>query len=147
MILNGISAGYGVENVYPAAEKAAGSDFYRTFMDRLRREGQKDAGEEEPETAVVEKNDESKISGTDEMMQKIHEEMEQILEKMENGETEPSYQIGSRSFTEREWDRLLEEFDSIEEAVRKLMEEERERREAAEIRRVLQKDDSSEKMI
>lgn len=137
MTLNGISVGYGTENVYPVAEKAAVPDFCEAFIDRLRKESQKEM--------VEEKKDESKKLSTDEMMQKIHEEIEQILVKIENGEAEPSYQIGSRSFTEREWDKLLEEFDSIQEAIRKLMKEERERREASEARRVLPEDDSSEK--
>ena len=31
---------------------------------------------------------------------------------------EPSYQIGSQSFTEKEWDRFLVRFDALEEKIR-----------------------------
>lgn len=40
---------------------------------------------------------------------------EQIKEKIRNGETEPTYQIGGQSFTEKEWKKLVEKVDrSIE---------------------------------
>lgn len=36
-------------------------------------------------------------------------------------EEEPSYQIGKQSYTEDEWDELLEKFDSAEDTIRELM--------------------------
>ncbi len=54
--------------------------------------------------------------------------MDEILEKVKNGETEPRFQIGSQSFTEKEWDRLLERFDSAEDDIKEDMEEEQEKR-------------------
>ena len=36
---------------------------------------------------------------------------EQIKEKIKNGETEPTYQIGGQSFTEAEWKKLIEKMD------------------------------------
>lgn len=59
------------------------------------------------------------------MQQKTNE----ISQKIQSGELEESYQIGGRSFTVKEWDKLLEEFDSIQEAVRELMREEQEKKE------------------
>lgn len=50
-----------------------------------------------------------------------------LLEKIQNGEGETSYQIGSQSFTEKEWDKFLDRFDSIEEIIRELMRERQER--------------------
>ncbi|MBQ8821768.1 MAG: hypothetical protein IJZ82_03940 [Lachnospiraceae bacterium] len=47
----------------------------------------------------------------------------EIREKMEKGETEEAYQIGSQSFTEDEWDKFLENFDSIQEVLKELMRE------------------------
>ena len=63
----------------------------------------------------------------------LKEKSEEIFTKIKNGETENSYQIGSQSFTEKEWDEFLSKFDSLEDAIRKLMEEEQEKRAAEEL--------------
>ncbi len=59
----------------------------------------------------------------------IQDKMIEILEKIEKGETETTYQIGSQSFTEDEWDKFLENFDSIQEVLKELMEERLEKKE------------------
>lgn len=41
----------------------------------------------------------------------IAERKAQILEKVKNGETEPSIAIGNSSFTEKEWDKLMNRID------------------------------------
>lgn len=51
----------------------------------------------------------------------LQEKCEEILQKLKDGETEPSYQIGAQSFTEREWDTMLRKFDADQEAVREQM--------------------------
>ena len=63
----------------------------------------------------------------------LKEKSEEIFTKIKNGETENSYQFGSQSFTEKEWDEFLSKFDSLEDAIRKLMEEEQEKRAAEEL--------------
>lgn len=68
---------------------------------------------------------------TEDLMEFLREKKEEIFEKLRNGDTEPSFQIGASSFTEKEWEEFLGKFDSIEEAIRELVAEERERREAA----------------
>ncbi len=73
-----------------------------------------------------EKNSESSDAKKTEYMQVIRERIDEIFVKIKNNDTEPSYQIGGRSFTEREWDEFLDQFDEIEEALRKLLEEEKE---------------------
>ncbi len=59
---------------------------------------------------------------TAECMTFLREKSEEILEKLRNGETEISYQIGGESYTEKEWDKLLKKFDDIQEDVRRKME-------------------------
>lgn len=59
----------------------------------------------------------------------IHQRRQELFEKIIKGETETSYQIGNQSFTEKEWDRLLEEFDAAQEAVKELQEERLEKQE------------------
>lgn len=69
---------------------------------------------------------------TEEEIQEIlQEKIRELFVKVQNQDTEPTFQIGAQSFTEKEWDKFLEKFDSLEEAIRELTEEERER-EAAE---------------
>lgn len=54
--------------------------------------------------------------------------VEELYVKFQNGESEPSYQIGAASFTEREWDKLLEKFDELEDSIRTQMREEHKKR-------------------
>lgn len=74
----------------------------------------------------------SKISDeqnqTEDTVELLKEKMNEILDKLRKGNTETRFRIGAQSFTEKEWDRLLERFDSAEDAVRELMKEEQEQR-------------------
>jgi len=58
----------------------------------------------------------------------LSERKNEIYEKVKNGDTEESFQIGGSSFTEKEWDKLLAEVDDITEEMRKAMREEHEKR-------------------
>ena len=62
----------------------------------------------------------------------LRQKIDEIFVKIQNGDTEPTYQIGSQSFTEKEWETFLEKFDSIEEAIQELIKEEQARKEAEE---------------
>ena len=65
----------------------------------------------------------------------IRQKIEEIFVKIQNGDTEASYQIGSQSFTEKEWEEFLDKFDSVEEAIQELMKEEQARKEAEEVKK------------
>ena len=65
--------------------------------------------------------------------QVIKDRIEYLTEKIKNGDTEVSYQIGASSFTEREWDEIIEKYDDIQEELKEMMREEREKMEAKEI--------------
>ena len=58
----------------------------------------------------------------------LSERKSEIYEKLKNGDTEESFQIGGSSFTEKEWDKLLSEVDDITEEMREAMREEHEKR-------------------
>lgn len=58
----------------------------------------------------------------------LSERKNEIYEKVKNGDTEESFQIGGNSFTEKEWDKLLAEVDDITEEMREAMREEHEKR-------------------
>lgn len=61
-------------------------------------------------------NDENreKAGRTENYQYFIQKYKEEILTKVQNGDTEPAFQIGALSLTEKEWDELLEKFDSAE---------------------------------
>lgn len=48
---------------------------------------------------------------------KMREHMRDICGKVVTGSAEPSFQIGSSTFTQKEWEEFLSRFDSVEEAV------------------------------
>lgn len=47
----------------------------------------------------------------------ILEHMEEMAKKVKDGTVEPTFQTGAQSFTIKEWEKLLEEFDDAEEAL------------------------------
>lgn len=51
------------------------------------------------------------------IQQMFQEKLEEMRQKIENGDTEQSFAIGSQSFTLKEWDRMLKKFDATEEAI------------------------------
>lgn len=56
----------------------------------------------------------------------IREKADEAEKKIINGDTEPAYAIGGRSFTEKEWKSLLENYDKAEEEIKKEIEERKE---------------------
>ena len=76
---------------------------------------------------MVEDQD-SFANGTMDYRRIISERRNEIYEKLKNGDTEESFQIGGNSFTEKEWDKLLAEVDDITEEMREAMREEHEKR-------------------
>lgn len=49
--------------------------------------------------------------------------MEEMAKKVKEGKVEPSFQIGGQTFTIREWEKLLADFDDAEEALQELIKE------------------------
>lgn len=62
----------------------------------------------------------------------IQDQREELEERIRNGTSEPSYQIGANSFTEREWTKLIRSVDAVQEAMREAAERERELQKEAE---------------
>ena len=54
----------------------------------------------------------------------FEEEKAEFYEKYKNGEAKPSYQIGGSSFTEEDWDKLIEGVDELTEEMREIIREE-----------------------
>lgn len=63
--------------------------------------------------------------------QLILEKKEEYLVRIQSGSSELSIPIGAGSYTETEWKKLLKNFDTVEEKIRKEIEEEKEKAEEA----------------
>lgn len=50
----------------------------------------------------------------------LEQNKSEFVEKLKKGETEPTFQIGAQNFTEKEWNKLIERIDKIEEETQKL---------------------------
>ncbi|MDE7368062.1 MAG: hypothetical protein K2N24_11975 [Lachnospiraceae bacterium] len=55
----------------------------------------------------------------------LQDYIKKLYDKGKNGDTEVVYQIGGQAYTEQEWEKLLEQFDSAEEEIQKQIEEEK----------------------
>ncbi len=90
-----------------------------------------DNSEEASETADTDKAAGTDPSGTAgepgkedlSLMAQIKEKMQEIYDKLQNGDTEYKFQIGNQEFTIKEWDHFLEKFDSVQDATRAALEE------------------------
>lgn len=65
----------------------------------------------------------SKQTDTEEMMQFIRDKRQELFEKLQKGETQQKIQIGAQAYTQKEWKRLLEAFDGVEDEKKRLLEE------------------------
>ncbi|MCI8572450.1 MAG: hypothetical protein HFI43_13740 [Lachnospiraceae bacterium] len=70
-------------------------------------------------------------TSTQELMQAIHDRKNEIYEKAKKGELEERFQIGSQSYTLKEWDKLMDVFDESQDKFKALLEEKLEQRKAA----------------
>ncbi|HEX3075680.1 MAG TPA: hypothetical protein VHQ24_02290, partial [Lachnospiraceae bacterium] len=77
-------------------------------------------------TAQEERDDDS--FDTSDLIQMIRNKMRNMREKLKNGEVEEKFQIGGASYTIKEWNAMLDKYDSAQEAMKKAIKEEIERR-------------------
>lgn len=90
-----------------------------------------DNSEEASETADTDKAAETDAAGTAgesekedlSLREQIREKMQEIYDKLQNGDTETKFQIGNQEFSIKEWDSFLEKFDSVQDAIREALEE------------------------
>ena len=57
------------------------------------------------------------------LMEQIREKMQEIYDKLQNGDTETKFRIGNQEFSIKEWDSFLEKFDNVQDAIREALEE------------------------
>ncbi len=73
-------------------------------------------GDPVPDNGISEKNTEAPEDM--DLMQYVRMYRNAIYDKLQKGETEESFQIGAGSYTIKEWDRMLQRFDAIEDRMR-----------------------------
>lgn len=77
-------------------------------------------------------------SASEEYSKALADYAQTVKDKIENGETETSYQIGGQSFTEKEWEKLISKIDksidTIKEEVKAEAEQEKEKAEQEKLR-------------
>lgn len=90
-----------------------------------------DSNEETSETPDADKAAETDLAGTAgepekedlSLMEQIREKMQEIYDKLQNGDTETKFRIGNQEFSIKEWDSFLEKFDNVQDAIREALEE------------------------
>lgn len=88
----------------------------------------------------------AEVSGmtTQELMQEIGKAKEELYKKAQKGELEESFQIGGQSFTLKEWDKLMDSFDSAQDKLKAMLEERLEQQKKAAMQKELQKEGEEE---
>lgn len=118
--------------------RAGEEQFYVVFIEKLEAVKAKSGKTTGSDSRVAESDAVNEEAGkettaadsTADYLQLIRDKINEMYDKVENNEAEESFQIGAGSFTEKEWSKLLEEFDDIQETIRELMREEHAKRQA-----------------
>lgn len=76
-----------------------------------------------------------------------YDPIEELQEKIENGDTEESFQIGAQTFTIKEWKEFLDKFDSVQEVIEKLMRERHKLQEKEKLESEMAREDYEEKRV
>jgi|GEM_PF-6822086 len=76
------------------------------------------------------------LSTCDEFSKLLAQKKEEIEYKVAHGETEPSVQIGAQSFTDKQWNSLIDKIDKAEEAVKEEQAERAKKLEEAEAAKI-----------
>lgn len=71
----------------------------------------------------ADRGDKEKESLKDTFSQLLQDKKADYIQRIKNGDTEKSYQIGAGSYTETEWKKLLKGYDDAEEQLRQAAEE------------------------
>lgn len=80
--------------------------------------------EQTSEVPAAEQKEDISLLNRYELMARVRNHIEMMEEKLENNDVEQKFQIGGMTFSEKEWDELLENFDEQEDALKEAVEEE-----------------------
>lgn len=103
------------------------------FYDRLSSELEKSGSDKTEKRSDSEENTDIISTDKNDLLAAIHSRISEIAEKVENGNTEPSYQIGGQSFNAKEWSELIEKIDKNIEQIQADQEEREEKQQKEKI--------------
>ena len=83
----------------------------------------KDAGADTEIKDAGEKNEEEKKAEDMTCRERILAHMQEMVKKVREGKVEPSFQTGGQTFTIKEWDKLLADFDDAQEVLQEQVKE------------------------
>ena len=63
------------------------------------------------------------VDAISEYQKVVEQKMVELSERLQGGNDQVSYQIGAQSFTEREWNKLIDEYDEAQDRLKMLMRE------------------------
>lgn len=105
MSIKGVSGGYRIWEQSQNKGKKTGNDFGSELLAAADKSG----GE-----VLEDSNLGNELMSKEEIMKMISSRKSEILEKVKKGETEPVIQIGAQAYTEKQWKKMLENFDDSE---------------------------------
>lgn len=68
-------------------------------------------------------------SEDNDFMEALRKRKEEILQKVKNGETEPSFQLGAQAFTVKQWNKLMKRIDEAIDDIQETAEQKKEQQE------------------
>lgn len=83
----------------------------------------KDAGADTEIKDAGEKNEEEKKAEDMTCRERILAHMQEMVKKVREGKVEPTFQTGGQTFTIKEWDKLLADFDDAQEVLQEQVKE------------------------
>ena len=89
-------------------------------------DGQKKTATKEAEE--TKETQDGRTNDNEDLLSILRSNIEEMRERLKNGDKEPSFQIGAQSFTLKEWDKFMSRFDAIQEDIQKSIEEEIEKK-------------------
>lgn len=105
MSIKGVGSGYAIWEKSQNKVRTSGNDFGKELLAAEDKSSEGISGDSSPE---------NKLMSTEDIMKMISARKSEILEKVKKGETEPVIQIGAQAYTEKQWKRMLENFDDSE---------------------------------
>ncbi len=104
-------AGNATNKAFPMANKKSDTDVI------------KDAGADTEIKDAGEKNEEEKKAEDMTCRERILAHMQEMVKKVREGKVEPTFQTGGQTFTIKEWDKLLADFDDAQEVLQEQIKE------------------------
>lgn len=118
MNVTDVLRGYYASNAYYSCRtEEEDSDFSFPF------EGNTEISEDSQEVSISEMPATKRMT-SQELRDSLRQKIDQMYQELKKGRKEPSYQIGAATYTIKEWNEMLKNFDEVQEEIREAIREE-----------------------